>query len=236
MDIALERVRNYADGILDLSHLGLTELPPLPATLRQLCCSHNRITALPDMSSLLNLWYLGCSYNTLTVLPDTLPTSIQILNCSYNNLSTLPGTLPTSLEELYCFNNVLTSLPYLWPPSLNLLYCHHNAITALPTLPSILRRLNCSYNAIEDFPKTFPSSIQGLNSSNNPFPDRLFEDSFSMFHARVLVWSREQQEQSRIRTLARTLVVKEELMMERWSPARVEALMAAGPEGDAMLD
>ena len=45
MDIAQERIRTWIPGtVLDLSKLGLTSLPPLPATLTHLSCNNNLLT------------------------------------------------------------------------------------------------------------------------------------------------------------------------------------------------
>ena len=85
MEIAKERVRNWTSGLLDLSWLGLTDLPELPAGLTKLWC-HN---------------------NLLTKLPETLPAGLQELHCYKNHLTTLPDTLPVGLRELYCYHNRL---------------------------------------------------------------------------------------------------------------------------------
>jgi len=83
MEQAKERVRNWTSGPLDLSTLGLTELPELPAGLTTLYCSENQITRLPE----------------------TLPADLQLLNCMSNQLTTLPKTLPIGITIFTCSNN-----------------------------------------------------------------------------------------------------------------------------------
>jgi Leucine-rich repeat (LRR) protein len=107
MEIALERIANMRDDIVNLKHLGLTELPPLPSTLVELCCSNNRLTELPP-----------------------LPPALEVLNCYGNQLTSLPP-LPPTLRRLICNINELTSLPPL-PPTLRELYYSYNPIIYPP--------------------------------------------------------------------------------------------------------
>jgi Leucine-rich repeat (LRR) protein len=93
MEIALERIANMRDGVLDLSNLGLTELPPLPPTLVELDCRGNQLTELPQLVS-----------------ED--PSTLEYLNCRDNQLTELPQ-LPSTLVGLGCDNNQLTELPQL---------------------------------------------------------------------------------------------------------------------------
>lgn len=37
------------ERVLDLSHLDLTLLPPLPSNLQKLDCSYNKLTSLPSL-------------------------------------------------------------------------------------------------------------------------------------------------------------------------------------------
>jgi hypothetical protein len=65
MEQANERVRHWTSGLLDLSGLGITELPELPA----------------------GVTILYCSYNCLTRLPDTLPAGLTCLVCTHTQLT-----------------------------------------------------------------------------------------------------------------------------------------------------
>jgi Leucine-rich repeat (LRR) protein len=89
MEEAKERIRNWRSGMLDLSYLGLTELPEIPAGVTELDCKINQLTSLPDTlpSGLIEL---SCDYNQLTTLPDTLPTGLRMLICNFNQLLSLP--------------------------------------------------------------------------------------------------------------------------------------------------
>lgn len=83
---------NDAEKILDLSHLDLSSLPPLPETLRKLKADHNRLEALPENLPP-RLQALDVHVNHLLALPESLPFSqLQILNLANNKLATLaPG-------------------------------------------------------------------------------------------------------------------------------------------------
>jgi hypothetical protein len=118
MEIAIERVRMWRGPTipLDLSRLGLTELPELPEGLVELICYHNRLTKLPDKLPA-SLRYLNCSGNQLTRLPDNLPARLAILYCSHNELTTLPETIPRGLITFACRANRFPDREYdesLW--------------------------------------------------------------------------------------------------------------------------
>jgi HNH endonuclease len=83
-DIAMQRVRDWTSGPLNLANLGLTKLPKLPVGLTELYCQGNHLTLL---------YY-----------PDTLPSTLVTLDCSNNQLFALPD-LPAGLEDLTCENN-----------------------------------------------------------------------------------------------------------------------------------
>ena len=53
---------------LDLSYLGLTTLPELPSTLRQLYCGGNQLTSLPSLPPTLQGFYYN--NNPLTIQPN----------------------------------------------------------------------------------------------------------------------------------------------------------------------
>ena len=124
---ARRRIAAWKSGPLDLSNLGLTKLPELPATLTRLNCTHNKLTSLPDLPA--DLTELYCSYNKLTSLPD----------------------LPATLTELWCNDNQLTSLPAL-PATFTKLWCANNKLTSLPAFPATLIWLNCGHNNLPVYP------------------------------------------------------------------------------------
>jgi E3 ubiquitin-protein ligase SspH2 len=132
MEIAVERIAHAGD-ILFLYNLGLTELPPLvfegkPPTMEILYCGYNALTELPPLPSTLRGLY--CDNNALTSLPQ-LPSTLELLDCRNNALTTLPS-LPPKLKVLRCDGNALTELPYL-PPTLCVLEWHSNPLQYPPS-------------------------------------------------------------------------------------------------------
>ena len=125
MEIAIERIKKWTSGSLNLLNLGLTELPELPAGVTDLYCSYNCLTRLPETLPA-SLTCLVCSHNQLTTLPENLPVGLTTLWCHNNQLKTLPDTLPSGLTLLYCYYNQLIRLPETLPAGLTTLYCHSN--------------------------------------------------------------------------------------------------------------
>lgn len=143
---ALRRIENLEDdGILDLDKLGLTVLPPLPDTVRELYCGKNKLTSLPELPP--HLVELACDKNQLTALP-TLPDSLEALDCSINKITQLPN-LPARLEFLDCNQNKLTSLPTL-PNTLQTLNFAHNGVTRIPRLPDSLTEFDGKFNSFAE--------------------------------------------------------------------------------------
>lgn len=97
---------NDMDDPLDLSNLGLVELPYIPIGCITLRCTKNRLTKLPDLP---NCERLYCSENELIMLPD-LP-NCELLYCAENKLIMLPD-LPLCIQ-LDCMDNNILMLPDL---------------------------------------------------------------------------------------------------------------------------
>ena len=101
------------DDALDLQSRSLTTLPALPAALRLLNLTRNRITDLAPCSALLNLEHLDCSRNKVRVLPPAvaaLPRLKELLLYSNHLRRTgLPEKIraPLALLDLR-FNTKLT--------------------------------------------------------------------------------------------------------------------------------
>jgi Leucine-rich repeat (LRR) protein len=72
----IESVRESNSSVLDLSGMGLTELPESIGrltALQQLDVSSNQLTALPEaIGKLTALQQLNVSHNQLTALPDSI--------------------------------------------------------------------------------------------------------------------------------------------------------------------
>jgi internalin A len=127
---------------LDLSALGLIELPESIAQLSQLrglSLDYNRLTTLPEfVGQLLQLEILFLDGNRLTTLPETvtqLP-RLHTLHLNNNWLTTLPESVGqlSQLERLYLESNQLTSLPEALRKLTRLreLHLHGNNALGLP--------------------------------------------------------------------------------------------------------
>ena len=108
--------------------------------------------------------------------------------------------------------------------------CSNNQLTFLPPLPTQLQTLRCDHNQLISLPP-LPATLLHLSSNNNSFIDRNDEESIPDFYARVCVW---EQETSKKRMLEKTLRFKEELMMNRWHPTRLDALLDMGFDLDML--
>jgi len=210
MEEAKERIRIWNSGMLELTNLGLTELPELPAGLELLWCDNNQ----------------------LRTLPDTLPAGLTKLWCSNNQLTTLPETLPAGLTELWCDNNQLLTLPCILPPALTSFYCHNNRLTTLPdTLPTGLRFLYCAYNQLTTLPKTLPDDLVKFWYTNNAFPEKDNDEKLYEYVHRVNAIA---EAASQERIVQRCALVFEELAQTVWHPSRVERLMLGGVDMEDM--
>ena len=248
MEIALQRIQEYTNGILDLSCLQLTELPPLPDGLFGLCCYHNQLTSLPPLPD--GLVQLDCSHNQLTSLPE-LPSFLETLSCDSNQLTSLPE-LPLPLIYLSCMFNRLTTLPSL-PSPLNMmsvdcnqltslpelplhltyLSCSCNQLTSLPSLPHGLRKLYCSQNSLESLPE-LPSTLIGLacvlpHNDSIYISNEMTPDIVQQLNDVLM------EPQHKERCMERCLTYKEEIMMTVWHPRRVNPLIEMGIDLESIM-
>ena len=246
MTIALQRIQQCLDRRLDLSKLGLTELPPLPDDLIMLRCDLNELTSLPTLPSSLRV--LHCHQNQLSSLPE-LPPFLESLSCSHTHISCLPA-LPSSLTQLVCMRNHLTALPPLPSTlqelcidnnditqlptltsllSLTSLSCCKNPLTSLPSLPHGLHSLFCFANPLETFPE-LPSTLVYLvctlpHTKERYAPLRLTPEQIQQVNRENQEWV---EAQSMERCIKRCSVYYEELMHDRWNPDRVIPLHRMG--------
>ena len=156
------------------------------------------------------------------------PTTLQYLDCSFNQLSALPSFPPT-LEHVCCPFNQLTSLPR-FPDSIQIVSCQNNRITSLSSLSKNLTILWCFANKLTSLP-LLPVGLRELLCNHNEFPDRTEEESLPAYYVRVCEW---EQEKSKERIQVNTRRFKEELMMNRWHPVRLDALLEMGFEVDML--
>ncbi|MBD1996457.1 leucine-rich repeat domain-containing protein [Leptolyngbya sp. FACHB-541] len=147
---SIEAARQEGATELDLSGMGLTELPEAIASLtllRSLDLSNNQSMELPEaIASLTQLQSLNLFHNQLTELPEAIAslTQLQSLDLSNNQLMELPEAIAalTQLQELNLSRNQLTELP--------------EAISSLTQL----QELNLSGNQLTELPEAISSLTQ----------------------------------------------------------------------------
>ncbi|MEH2461168.1 leucine-rich repeat domain-containing protein [Nostoc sp.] len=155
----IEEARRERAIELDLSNMGLTQLPEAIASLTQLQnldLSNNELMELPEaIASLIQLQMLNLSNNELTQLPEAIAslTQLQNLDLSNNELMELPEAIAslTQLQNLDLSNNELTQVP--------------EAIASLTQLQT----LNLSDNQLTQLPEAigFLTQLQKLDLSDN---------------------------------------------------------------------
>jgi Leucine-rich repeat (LRR) protein len=191
----IEAARQEGATELDLSGMGLTELPEAIASLTQLQklnLSDNELTGLPMViASLTQLRSLDLSGNQLTELPEAIGCLIQLrsLDLSGNQLTELPKAIGCliQLQSLDLSENQLTELPeaigqltnlkqlnigshrYIENPSRSQLI---NQLTVLPeAIGSLtqLRSLDLSHNQLTALPEAIGSltQLRSLDLSHN---------------------------------------------------------------------
>jgi internalin A len=158
MSLAEARIRKARENLetsLDLSGLGLTELPESIAQLSQLqwlTLIGNQLTTLPEsVAQLSKLQMLNLGVNKLTTLPEPITRlpELRTLFLTYNQLTTLPESITrlSKLQALSLTRNRLTTLPepITRLPELQRLYLDGNQLTVLPEILRNLTRLDRLY-------------------------------------------------------------------------------------------
>lgn len=158
MDTARDRINQWRSNnleteTLDLSNLGLTELPYLPSTVKRLNCSNNSLTIIAELPE--SLEYINCSKNKIYLIEE-FPINCRYIDCSYN---------------------VLKSLPEI-PIDCTYLDISHNEFKRIPILPDTIEYLNYFDNYIDNkiyddlvlmpnIKKINGAKISFVNSSDN---------------------------------------------------------------------
>jgi Leucine-rich repeat (LRR) protein/GTPase SAR1 family protein len=127
---------------LDLSELGLTELPPQIGKLTNLTVlrlSYNQITVIPEtIGNLTNLTELWLDRNQITLIPETIGnlTNLTVLKLDRNQITLIPETIDnlTNLTELRLDRNQITVIPEVIGnlTNLTILRLDRNQITLIP--------------------------------------------------------------------------------------------------------
>ncbi len=161
---------------LDLSEMGLADLPPALATLplQRLYLADNALAALPEaVASLSSLDYLNLDRNRLAALPDSVGawTSLRWLRLNGNRLASLPAAASSwlALRRLYLRDNALAAFPDALAglPALEQLDLGGNRDLAdipasIGRLPA-LTRLDLDHTAVSRLPDSV-ASLTNLNT------------------------------------------------------------------------
>ncbi|MDJ1183968.1 leucine-rich repeat domain-containing protein [Roseofilum casamattae] len=183
--IAEERIaiaRQQGETVLDLSNLGLTEVPDAIAqltSLQGLSLNNNQLSELPEaIAQLTSLQGLYLSGNQLSEVPEAIAqlTSLQRLDLDNNQLSEVPEAIAqlTSLQRLDLDNNQLSEVPEAIAQltSLQRLDLHNNQLSEVPEAIAqltSLQRLDLHNNQLSEVPEAISqlTSLQRLYLHNN---------------------------------------------------------------------
>jgi Leucine-rich repeat (LRR) protein len=173
------------DGVLDLSHKKLKEIPEEVfglVEITELDLSFNKLTSIPsDIGKLVNLKELHVSRNQLTSIPPEIGKLVNLEKLwVYNNqLTSLPSAICdglVNLKELWVSRNQLTSLPPDIGKLVNLkeLSVSGNQLTYLPSEIGKLVNLESlwvSENQLTSLPSEIGllRNLNHLSYNNNPF-------------------------------------------------------------------
>ncbi len=147
---------------LDLSHLGIEELPKIPPTVKYLFLSNNNLVELHDMSYLEELEVIDICNNNLLEIPP-LPFSIEEISCRNNYIDDISDLSNyNNLKRLDVSYNKLSTIPKI--SNLELLVCNNNRLSKIYPMDK-LRRLEIKNNKLSHL-KTF-YSLKELECDNN---------------------------------------------------------------------
>lgn len=133
------------ENYLDLSNLGLKELPEIPETLNNiiyLFINDNLISNI-DISRFLTLQVIDISDNNISSI-EFLPQNLEELVC--NNCKLINICLNSNLKRLHCQDNFLETFSHY--ENLVDLRCDNNKIKHIPSFPNLIK-LSCTNNPIE---------------------------------------------------------------------------------------
>jgi len=169
----IEEALRTGATVLDLSGMGLAELPESLGRLTQLevlALTDNHLTSLPDwFGRLTQLEMLWLGNNGLTLLPDWFGrlTQLKALDLTGNGLTSLRDSFGclTQLRELYLDSNGLTLLPDWFGhlTQLVVLSLSGNGLTSLPDCLGRLTQLGRLWLDDNDL-TTLPQSLRELKN------------------------------------------------------------------------
>ncbi len=165
--------------VLDLSSLGLNELPALPATVRKLDCSHNPLKSLHNLPPRLRT--LKCC-DTYVEYFENMPSELRYVQCSGTNLKSLDGLpdsvryicssfccnlhninkLPKELLRLNLSNSDIENIAY-FPNKIKFIDIADCYIESIPTLPESLVLFRCIVAPYLKHIANLPSNLEVLS-------------------------------------------------------------------------
>jgi Leucine-rich repeat (LRR) protein len=165
--VLLGQIEPEAVGLqVDLAHVELAQIPPLPGDVHALDLSGNAITDWRGLPR--NLKVLKAAQTGGEEVLNHLPDGLIALDISKNGLHSLPANrLPRGLNRLRADNNRLREVPIL-PDRLQSLHVSGNDISGFPPQwPGSLKTLDMSSNMLATFPADLPASLKVLDLSDN---------------------------------------------------------------------
>ena len=137
-------------------------------TLKCLDIGRNGLGNLPaELGRFSTLEKLWCEDNVFETVPGAILElrNLKSLKISNNRIAQIPANMETKLpklEELYFDCNSLSALPEDLSPALRVLSVRGNRIRRIGKLPSTLKTLACSSNAIEAISDETIASMPGV--------------------------------------------------------------------------
>lgn len=158
--LAAHRIKQWIysqelEAPLVLNNLGLTSLPPLPAVIKILDVSNNKLKnaalSLPELKS------LNIAYNFFDKLPS-LSSCLEYLDARNNQLTTLP-VFPARTKKIFVGDNSLSDFPQSLSNTVEVLSAPRNKIKNLSSLSISLTYLDVSGNKMESI-AMLPSKLE----------------------------------------------------------------------------
>ena len=163
--------RNFVfRGDLDLSNMGLTELPDMSTVtiLGNFSCDHNQLTSLTGAPEKVDGDFY-CRHNQLISLWRYAPENVGgDFNCDHNQLTSLTGAPKHVGGDFSCCRNQLTSLTGAPKHVGGDFYCNNNQLTSLTGAPeNVGGDFSCSSNQLTSLTGA-PKHVGGdFNCNNN---------------------------------------------------------------------
>lgn len=145
----------FTIGSIDISNLGLAEIPFKILRCRSFDCSYNLLTSLENGPEKVENSY-WCNNNQLTSLKGVPKAISGHFDCSYNFLASLENGPKKVNGSYWCNNNQLTTLKGVSKKISGNFNCNYNNLTSLEGGPKkVYGNYWCNNNKLHDFEKPF---------------------------------------------------------------------------------